>query len=479
MPARAEDLLKALWALGELPDYLLPAVSLTGNDLVMPSSFAVAAVAKASLAASASAAAAILRQRGGPAQTIGVDALHALVEFRSERYLLLDGQRLPEYWEPISGRYLCRDGRWILVHANLPQHREPFLSLLGCDEDRSQTEQALAKDWTSFDFEEAAVRRGAVVAAIRTLEEWDAHPHSKAVLDQPLISIERIGDAPRLDLPKSQRPLEGLRVLELTKVIAGPSCGRILAGHGAEVLLLTRPDAPTILPLAATTGLGKRAAELDLKTVAGIATVKSLLQDADVFLHSVRPGSLERLALGAEEVAKEGRGKVVASVSAFGEVGPWGGRRGFDSIVQAAVGFNHSEGEASGTGQPTSLPVQALDYATGNLLAFGILVALHRRMTVGGSWSVRVALARTAAWLREAGRVDSYSGTVPPLEDVMPFMTEVESGFGKLTLVRPSAILSETPMRWTLPSVPPGTHPALWAYKNANNAAQSPANPDQ
>jgi hypothetical protein len=355
----------------------------------------------------------------------------------------------------------------VRVHANFRHHRDGALRLLGLDPatvDRKDAEQAMLH-WDAVAFEDAAAQAGLVAAALRSFAQWDASEPGRAVAAQPLVSITRIGDAAPLALPalgEAQRPLEGVRVLDLTRILAGPVGGRALAAYGADVLLVNAPHLPNIEAIA-DTSRGKRSALLDLRTADGRAGLESLLGEAHVFLQGYRPGALERLGFGAERAAQLRPGIVYVSLSAYGNQGPWAARRGFDSLVQTATGFNQAEAEAAGdAGKPRALPMQILDQATGYLIAFGAAAALRRQRLEGGSWHVEVSLARTGQWLRQLGRVpDGFSATPPPVED---FLDTTPSGFGALRAVRHSARLSRTPAAWVLASMPPGSAPAEWPH---------------
>lgn len=460
---RPTDAVAALWAQADMPADALDDLTLTGADPVLPSSFAVGTAAQASIAVSALAAAAIWRLRTGRRQSVAVDMRHAAAEFRSERMIRLDGAAPADPWDRIAGAYPCGDGRWVRLHTNFPHHRDGVLKLLGCAPDRNAVAAALRRR-RAFDFEQAAAEAGMVVAAMRGFAEWDAHPQGQAVAAQPVVSITRIGASPPEPLPAADRPLSGVRVLELTRVIAGPVCGRTLAAHGADVLLLTSPSLPAIPTLVIDTGRGKRSAALDLRAAGGTETMQDLVRGADVLVQGYRPGGLVGLGFAPEDTARLRPGIVHVSLSAYGTTGPWGGRRGFDSLVQTASGFNAAEAEAAGSDTPKPLPAQALDHASGYLLAFGALTALHRRATMGGSWHVQVSLARTGQWIRSLGRVpDGLACADPTQADIADLLEETPSGFGRLTAIRHAARLSHTPARWTRPSVPLGTDKPVWA----------------
>ena len=277
-----------------------------------------------------------------------------------------------------------------------------LLRLLGCRHEKAEVARAL-RTWRALDFEEAAAAAGLCATALRDFEAWDAHPQGQAVPLLPLVSIERIGDAPPEPLRPAQRPLSGVRVLDLTRVIAGPVCGRTLAAHGADVLLVTSPNLPACWwPIRG--GASCRPISTSSRR-RGARRSRSLLRRADVFVQGYRPGGMRSLGFGPDQAARIRPGIIYASLSAYGAEGPWAGRRGFDSLVQTASGFNAAEAEAAGAGEPKPLPAQALDHASGYLLAFGVLTALLRRVNEGGSWQVRVSLARTGHWLRGLGRL--------------------------------------------------------------------------
>lgn len=451
------DITAALWSLAGLAPEPLDALRLTGRESALPSSFRVVAAAQSSIAAAGLAAAEIFRARTGRSQAVHVDARHAAAEFRSEQYLRVANTPPAEMWDPIAGTYRCGDG-WVRLHTNFPHHRDGILRLLGCAPDKESVAHSLAA-WQAEAFETAATASGLCVATMRSFADWDAHPHAAAVVPQPL-TLERIGDAPPEAFhADAGRPLAGVRALDLTRVIAGPVAGRTLAAHGADVLHITGPGVPNLPRLIVDTGRGKRAAELDLTQEAGRSRLSALARGADIFLQSYRPGALAHHGFGAEALAALRPGIVVATLSAYGESGPWGGKRGFDSLVQTATGFNHAEAEAAGTEGPKPLPCQALDHASGYLLAFGTMAALLRRTTEGGSWRVTVSLAATARWLRGLGRLPDGLG-VPDLarEDIE---TLLETS-GPVTSVRHAALLSATPAFWAHPAQTLGSSAPIW-----------------
>ncbi|MEJ0020847.1 MAG: CoA transferase [Acetobacteraceae bacterium] len=454
--------LAALWQGLGAPAAALDDVRLTGSDPVLPSSFAIGTAAQVSIAAAALAASQVWQARGGSRQEVAVDMRHAATEFHSEHWIRIVGSAPEDPWDRIAGTYQCGDGRWVRLHTNFPHHRDGVLDLLNCAYDRDAVASAL-QAWTAFAFEDAAVAAGLCVTAMRSFAEWDAHPQGVAVPTLPVVTLTRIGDAPPLPLPRARRPLSGVRVLDLTRVIAGPVCGRTLAAHGADVLTIASPGVPNLPRLAVDTNRGKLTAHLELGDATGRAVLEELVRGADIFVQGYRPGAIARHGFAPEDTARLRPGIVHVSLSAYGAAGPWSGRRGFDSLVQTASGFNHAEAEAAGQTAPKPLPCQALDHASGYLLALGALAALHRRMTEGGSWHVQVSLARTGRWIRDLGRVaDGLACPAPALEGLGAFIEETDSGFGRLRAVRHAAQMAATPVRWDRPSMAFGSHPARW-----------------
>lgn len=443
-------------------------VTLTGDEPVLPSSFRVDAVAQVSIAAAGLAAAKIWQARSGARQRVSVNMTHAAIECRSERYLTVEGKGPPPMWDAIAGVYRTGDGRYVRLHTNFPRHRDNICALLACKPERAEVQAALM-DWHGEAFETDAYDGGCVVALMRSRDEWMATAQAQALETLPLISFERIGDAPPRGWPDGNRPLAGLRVLDLSRVIAGPVAGRTLAAHGADVLLVSGPDLPTIPWLVIDTGRGKRSAVIDLKSADGKTTLAGLLGQADVFSQGYRPQSLAALGFSPADAARISPGIVCVSLSAYGQAGPWTARRGFDSLVQCATGFNHAEGQAAGGSRlkelgPKELPMQVLDHATGYLMAFGAMMGRLRQAQEGGSWHVQVSLARTGLWLWGLGRLPGGLSQAEPSKDEVNRTRETcPSGFGELVAVRHAAELSLTPARWTRPAVPIGLDQPVWS----------------
>ena len=392
------EILADLWSLAGGDSVALDDVTLTGDEPQLPSSFRVGASAQVGLAAAGLAAAQIWKMRSGQSQEVAVDMRHAVIECRSERYLRVDGKPPGPTWDVIAGVYKTRDARFVRLHTNFPHHRAAVCKVLSCAPEREQVQAALMQ-WDAEAFETAAYAAGGVVAMMRSRDEWSASPHGKALSALPVLSIEKIGEAAPKPWPSGDRPLAGLRVLDLSRVIAGPVAGRTLAAHGADVMLISSPDLPAIPWLTIDTGRGKLTSFVDLKHEQGRGVLRDLLADADIFSQGYRPSAIAGIGFSPDEAARINPGIVYVSLSAYGHAGPWAERRGFDSLVQTSTGFNHAEGQAMGVEGPKELPAQMLDHVSGYLMAFGAMMARARQSREGGSWHVRVSLAQTGRWL--------------------------------------------------------------------------------
>jgi CoA-transferase family III len=421
------------------------------DDPVLPGRFRLGSAAAALVDATTRAAAELLRARGGDPGPVGADARHAAAAFRSERYVRVDPlPDLGDVQDPLTGNYRAADG-WVRLHCNYPHHLAAVGTALGTCVDRAEVEAAVSRR-SALDIEEAVVEAGGAAAAMRSRPEWSAHPQGLALKQLPLLSIEQIGDAPPLRPSTADRPLSGVRVLDLTHVIAGPVCGRTLAGHGADVLHVGAAHLPVVGPLLVDTQFGKRSTYLDLRVPDQAAQLRSLVAGADVFIQSYRPESLAGRGFGPADLAALKPGIVVVDVTAWGWAGPWRTRRGFDSLAQMATGIAFGD-------PPVPLPAQFLDHGSGWLAAYGAMLALRKRMEAGGSWRVRVSLARTGMWLDELGQTVE-AGTEPVVDDLL---TQTDSAFGRLTHMTMPGELPGAPPHWDYgPRTPGGDAPEWW-----------------
>ena len=310
--------------------------------------------------------------------------------------------------------------------------------MLGVAEDRAQVAAAVAK-WNAADLEEAIIAAKGAGGMVRTQAEWKQHPQANAIAALPLMEIVRIGDSPPEALPKGDRPLAGIRVLDLTRVLAGPTCARTLAEHGADVMKISAAHLPNLGYQEWDTGHGKLSAQLDLRQPGDLETLRGLVRQADVFSQGYRPGSLGGRGLAPEELAALRPGLVYVSLSAFGHSGPWAARRGFDTVVQTVSGMTTRQAEIvpGKTEGPQFYPVSAIDYCTGYLMAFGAMVALARRAEQGGSWLVRISLAQVGKWMTDLGEVPAAALAQVPDEFSAAELEQLVDG--EPDAVRPAA----------------------------------------
>jgi crotonobetainyl-CoA:carnitine CoA-transferase CaiB-like acyl-CoA transferase len=433
-------------------------VSFTGEDPVFPTPFRIGDFGAAAIAACAVQAARLYEQRTGLAQTVRVPVDAAAIAMRSSRYIREDPPvEKPEPAMRTVGFYPTRDGRWIFTQRLFPHHFARQLDVLRCEPTDAAIGEATLR-WDGADLEDAIIANGACGALVRTHAEWDRHEQSAAVASLPLFEITKIGDSePEPPVPgNGSRPLSGLRVLDVTRVLAGPMCARTLAEHGADVLRVGSAAVPDNPQMSRDTGHGKRSCVLDLKSADGVRTLAGLVRGADVFSQGYRPGALARCGFSPERLAELRPGIIAVSISAYGRTGPWSDRRGFDSVVQAASGI--SDELADPTGRPRSLPANPLDYTTGYLAAFLVMVALGRRAVEGGSYHIQLSLAQTGRYLGGLSRADAdlVASRDPelPAARLAELMISRRTPFGGLRYFAPAALLSLTPGHWDLATVP-------------------------
>ena len=450
------------------PEDRARAVEFTGgSDPVLQTPFRIGAAGAAAVAATGLAAAELWQIRTGRSQEVAVDLRQAVASLRSGHYLQVNGARVREDRNPVMGMYPARQGRWSYIHANFPNHRAAALRVLGCEESREAVRRTVA-NWDALELEEAIIAAGGAGGMVRSMAEWATHPQAAAIAALPLLEIIKIGDAPPEKLPDGERPLSGIRVLDLTRVLAGPTCARTLAEHGADVLKITAPHIAARDDQEYDTGHGKLSARLDLRQTRDLETLKGLVRAGDVFSQGYRPGTLANRGLSPEALAALRPGLVYVSLCAFSHMGPWSSRRGFDTVVQNVSGITMRQGEIFPGPEPGPqfYPVSAIDYLTGYLMAFGAMTALARRAREGGSWLVRISLAQTGRWLVARGEVpqNSLKDAAKDLspEEIARWSIDSDTPAGRLRHLGPTVRLSETPPYWARPSVPLGTHEPAW-----------------
>ena len=410
------------------------------------------------------AAAELWRVRTGRTQRVTVDAAHAAASLLSFAHVRYHDDTLRPTMDRAAANarfvhlFATRDGRHIQLHPSFGDAPQ-LLEELGLRDDATRDDVAAAvAQRDAFELEAALIARRMCGSVALTKEEWAEHPQGRAVAHLPVVSITRIGDAPVEPLPEGDRPLAGVRVLDLTRVLAGPTCAKTLAEHGADVLHVSAPGLERHGPFEVETGIGKRQTHLDLRDDTDRSRLDELVATADVFSQGYRLGALADKGLSPELVAAARPGIVYVSENCYGHVGPWAERPGWEQLGQAATGMSHREG---GDGPPRLAPAAVNDYTTGFLAAYGAMVALARRATEGGSWHVQVSLSQTSTWYQRLGD-DNDAGAARPI-DVTPFLDEMDTPHvGRISYLRPAVTMSETPPRWDLPPSPLGAHEPVW-----------------
>jgi len=439
------------------------AVEIRGEDPVLATRFRVGEAAAIALAGCAELAASCWRERTGRGQDVSVEVPAAAASLLSFAFQRFEGADSPDPGERrgITDFYPTRDGRWVLVHGGFPHLQQGILDLLGISSEdpapRREVADAIA-GWSAQELEDAIAGQGLCGAMVRSESEWSQHPQGRALASVPVVEVIRVGESPPEPFdPAGLRPLSGIRVLDLTRVLAGPTCARTLAEHGAEVLKINSPKLPSVPFFVTDTGHGKRSAYLDLREPADADRLRELVAGADVFSQGYRGGALDRLGFDMPALHELRPGLVYTSINCYGHEGPWADRAGWEQLAQTVTGIARENGEET----PRLLPAAATDYTTGYLAALGTLAALARRAAVGGSYAVRVSLSRTGMWLQGLGRTD-LPGPGLSKEILDPLLTVSETPLGKLQHLRPVAVLSETAPRWERPAVPLGTHEPIW-----------------
>ena len=437
-------------------------LQIEGSDPVLPSNFRIGAAGAATIGAVGLAAADLWELRTGRRQDVSINVRAAAMAMRSQRYVHVVNAPETTAWDPLSGYYQTADGRWVQLHCNFPHHREGAIRVLGCADERESAAAAVAK-WQAQDLEDTFVAEGLCAVMARDNDEWARHPQAQAVANLPLLEVIRIGDSDPEPLPEGARPLSGIRALDLTRVLAGPTCGRTLAEHGADVMRISGPHLPYHANSVLDTGHGKLTAFLDLREADDMTILHGLIRESDIFTQAYRPGTLGARGLSPEALAEMRPGIIYVSLCAFGHEGPWQARRGYDTLVQTATGIA-LEGGAGGP--PKHTPVSLLDYATGYLAAFGAMTALSRRAREGGSYLVRLSLCQTAHWFKEIGRIPASANARqlpdPELADIADLATESIGPLGRVVHLAPAIQMSETPARWVRPVSPIGCHRPIW-----------------
>jgi crotonobetainyl-CoA:carnitine CoA-transferase CaiB-like acyl-CoA transferase len=435
-------------------------VSITGRDPIWATKYPVSEGAAVALAAIGVAVNDLWELRTGRRQAVHANVRRAAGSLRGHYFQQLNGEDTPRPTFPelaYSNHYQCRDGRWIQLHGGFPHLGEGTSKVIGSEHNAESIAAAVAR-WDSQALEDALAEVGMCGVIARSGEEWRATEQGQALLPLPPVEVVKLSDGDPVPLPAGDRPLAGLKVLDLTRVLAGPASARTLAEHGADVLHIASPKLPSVPPYVLATNAGKLSAYLDLNEADDADRLLGLLDEADVFVQGFRTGSLERKGFGVEELVRRQPGLIYVSVNCYGPVGPWRGRPGWEQLGQTATGLAVGHGSPE---RPMLMPAQVCDYGTGYFTALGTLIALARRAREGGSYHVRASLCQTGMWFERLGqRCDPADAT--GLGDMSDLYTHYDSTVGRLSQFTPALELSETPPHWARPAVPLGTHAAAW-----------------
>jgi crotonobetainyl-CoA:carnitine CoA-transferase CaiB-like acyl-CoA transferase len=434
-------------------------VAITSTDPVLSTRFRIGETAAAVLGGVGVAVNDIWEIRTGRRQKVSIDVRHAAAGLRSVEYLerkdaagKFQKVKNPDhnFMRSITQPWQCKDGRWVLTHFGLPNLKARMSKLLGLTDPTPETVAAAVAKWNALDLEAAIDEHRVCGGMVRTYDEWLATPHGQVLAKKPIVEVIKIGDSKPEAMPKGDRPLSGIRALDLTRILAGPICGRTLAEHGAEVLMITAERLPQIAEHVIDTSHGKRSTFLDLADAANVTKLKELAKTADVFSQGYRPGMIKALGFGPEELAQIRPGIIYASISCYGADGPFSHRGGWEQVAQTMTGICHDNNPA----RPHLLPAAACDYTTGYLAAYGILLALARRATEGGSYHVRASLCQSGMFIQRQGKVDFPRPDMEVPEDVLAEirMESVPKNAAPIRHLGPLLKLSETPPRWIRPT---------------------------
>lgn len=449
-------------------------VAITGHDPFFRTPFRIGETVAAVLAATGIAANDLWEHRTGRRQHVAIAVPHAAAALHILDYTRLrsaDGTHHPIPIAPelaaqfaITQHWRTADGGWFLPHTGLEHLKQRVLGVLDCDYTPEAVAAAIALR-EGGELEESFAAAHACGGKVRSREEWLAHPQGAYLAALPVVEIERIGDSPPEPLPAAGRPLSGLRVLDLTRILAGPTAARTLAEHGAEVLMVAAEDTPQIPAFVRDMSHGKRSCFLDIRTANGAERLKALARDADVFIDGYRPGRLGAKGFSPAALTALRPGIVAVSVNCFGSGGPFADRAGWEQVAQSVTGIALTHGMLTGAGQPRLAPAPLCDYLTGYLAAYGTMLALGRRAREGGSYHVRVSLCQSAMFCQRQGLVEGFdgaSGQLPDEDLAALYVREDATAYGDLLTLGPVLQMSETPCRWALPTPRLGGDAPAW-----------------
>ncbi len=455
-----------------------PEIEFSGGDPCFDSPYLCAEAPSAVLAATAVAASDLATMRSQQrVGHVGVDTRLAEASLASFAFQSFADQARspqarisPEDRTATAGFFTCNDGRSVYIHSSFPgsDHAQAVLDLLGVSPERDAVTAAIAH-LSAPQLEQDLADAGLCGAMVRTSDEWDDSTAGRALAAVPVVEVIKIGDGPPRDLignssaADAARALAGLRVLDLTRVLAGPTCARALGSMGAEVLQIRGEGLPNVEAFVADTGIGKKSAYLDLKADGDKNALRALVRKANVFSQGYRSGVMDRLGFGVDQIVDMNPGIIYVSINCYGHEGDWKQRPGWEQLAQVVTGMATRQGEYLRTDDapvvPTLQPSALNDYTTGYLGALGVVLAKRRQLNEGGAYLVRVSLCRTAMWVRSLGeRSQPVEARTPDIDDFKAWCQSFDTYWGPLDALRPPISLDGTPMRWLSPPVPLGTN---------------------
>lgn len=453
-------------------------VTIFGRDPFFQTPFRIGETAAEALAVCAIAANDLWELRTGKRQKIRVDvgpaaatALHGgddtLRRGKDGAYRPIPVSVELRHMVSLTQPWKTADGRYVLPHTNLPHLERRVLDVLGCESAVDSVKAGVAR-WNSDALEDAIAEAHACAGKVRTPEEWLAHPHGAYLASRPVVEITKVADGEPEPLPAGERPASGVRVLDLTRILAGPTAALGLAEHGAEVLMVTASRLPQVPEFVRDTSHGKRSCFLDFDQPSEAKRLRALTREADVFIDGYRPHRLAAHGFGVEDLMRLRPGLIHVTVNCFGSGGPFASRAGWDQVAQAVTGICHTQGLATHAGQPKLTPVFSCDFLTRFLGAFGAMVALARRAREGGGYKVEVSLCQSAMLLQRQGLIDQFAdapGRLASSEFEALAVCDDGTSYGDLKTMGPVVWMSETPCRWSRKPPRFGGDPPEWPQR--------------
>lgn len=437
-------------------------ISFTGKNTYLPSPHYIGEACSIAAAAQGATVAAIHKERNGQGQDISVNMADAIHAMHSIDYIKQNGTpvRLQVIREDITQFYQTKNDRWIFYTGAFPELRDGILNVLQCPNTREGIAHATAQ-WDPFELEDVLAEKNLIAGIVRTAEEWAAHPQGKALLAEPLIGIDLIQQSEPMPLSPGNRPLSGVKVLDISTGIAGPAIAKTLAEQGAEVLRIQSSTRFDHLAMIMDTDWGKKSAYLNLSDQQDLAKLQLLMKEADIVIDALRPGLLAGKGITPESVAALKPGVIYVSMSGYGFTGPWASRGAFDQQTQCVSGVAMEEGSSD---KPKLTPVYYLaNRITPYFGAAGALSALLSRIRIGGSYHVKVSMTRCSMWVQAMGTMKKEECEKFKLSDIpAPRLFKLPGPFGDLETLAPVAVFSKTPAFWESAPQPWGASYPVW-----------------